>query len=59
MTNNYDGVEARLRRIETALVLLCKHLGLNPRTGDRLAGDIRLPLEGRHANYGARKDIDE
>jgi hypothetical protein len=27
---------ARLRRIETTLYLLCRHLGLDPRSGQRL-----------------------
>lgn len=31
-----DNMEARMKRIETALYLLCRHLGLDPRTGDRL-----------------------
>lgn len=34
---NPDSIEARLKRIETTLYLLCRHLGLDPRTNERLA----------------------
>lgn len=36
MNDKFDSPEARLKRIETALYLLCRHLGLDPRTGERL-----------------------
>lgn len=35
--------QRRLKRIETYLFLLCKHLGLNPATGERIAGDMSKP----------------
>lgn len=35
--------EKRLQRIETYLYLLCMHLGINPRSGERLAGDLSNP----------------
>lgn len=36
-TSEYNSVENRLKRIETTLYLLCRHLGVDPRTGGRLA----------------------
>lgn len=42
-THDPDSNEARLRRIETALYLLCRHLGMEPRTGDRLSGSMTQP----------------
>ena len=41
--------EKRLQRVETYLYLLCKHLGLDPRNGKRLAGDMEVP-----AKHGSR-----
>jgi len=35
--------EARLQRIETVLILLARHLGLNPWNGERYAGDLSPP----------------
>jgi hypothetical protein len=35
-----DDDSARLKRIETTLFLLCRHLGLDPRTGDRLTAQL-------------------
>ena len=57
---NHNSTEARLLRIETALVLLCQHLGLNPRTGDRLANDIHRQFDARTPvpRRDARKDGD-
>lgn len=34
--DDYNSVDNRLKRIETALYLLCRHLGVDPRTGGRL-----------------------
>lgn len=34
--DDYNSPENRLKRIETALYLLCRHLGVDPRTGTRL-----------------------
>lgn len=34
--DDYNSTDNRLKRIETALYLLCRHLGVDPRTGDRL-----------------------
>lgn len=34
--DEYNSVDNRLKRIETTLFLLCRHLGLDPRTGSRL-----------------------
>lgn len=34
--NNPMSVEARVKRIETMVYLLCMHLGLDPRTGERI-----------------------
>lgn len=44
----YNSPEQRLVRIETMLALLCHHLGLNPRTGERISKDM-----GRH---GTKRD---
>lgn len=40
---NPDSIEARLKRIETTLYLLCRHLGLDPRNNERLADQVRTP----------------
>lgn len=39
-TEHHDSSEARLKRIETTLYLLCRHLGLEPRTNERLSDII-------------------
>lgn len=39
----FDSVEARLKRMETVLYLLCRHLGLDPRTGARLTDHAPHP----------------
>lgn len=36
----HDSTDARLRRIETMLYLLCLHLGLEPRTNTKLATNL-------------------
>lgn len=40
---DHNSTDARLKRIETALYLLCRHLGLDPRTGDRLTDHAPSP----------------
>lgn len=56
VTQYNANVEARLVRIETALVLLCQHLGLNPRTGERLAGDMNRDEAHRPTKATYRRD---
>lgn len=43
MNDKFDTPEQRLKRIETVLYLLCRHLGLDPRTGDRLTDKAPHP----------------